>query len=67
MCQFWDEGEEIPEGSNIIAILPGSRFQTPQDRLVVVGAHWDTTPFTDGYNDNGFVLQLFTRYAHQKI
>ena len=22
-------------------------------RLVVVGAHWDTTAFTDGLNDNG--------------
>ena len=28
-------------------------FGSHLDRLVVVGAHWDTTGFTDGYNDNG--------------
>ena len=24
-----------------------------EDKVLVVGAHWDTTGFTDGYNDNG--------------
>merc|ERR1719350_512641 len=50
---FWEEGEKIGEGSNIIGIYPGEKFGTHRDRLVVVGAHWDTTGFTDGYNDNG--------------
>ena len=43
----------IAEGSNIIGIYPGENYGTSLDRLVVVGAHWDTTGFTDGYNDNG--------------
>ena len=66
--QFWDDGAEINEGSNIIGIYPGTNYgtrsTTPQfdpliificreDKILVVGAHWDTTGFTDGYNDNG--------------
>jgi len=50
---FWEDGEDIGEGSNIIGIYPGEMFGTHQDKIVVVGAHWDTTGFTDGYNDNG--------------
>merc|ERR1711892_1292411 len=50
---FWEEGEDISEGSNIIGIYPGDMFGTHEDKIVVVGAHWDTTGFTDGYNDNG--------------
>jgi len=50
---FWDDGEDISEGSNIIGIYPGDMFGTHEDKIVVVGAHWDTTGFTDGYNDNG--------------
>eukprot|EP00090_Calanus_glacialis_P006978 TRINITY_DN15459_c1_g1_i4.p1 TRINITY_DN15459_c1_g1~~TRINITY_DN15459_c1_g1_i4.p1 ORF type:complete len:598 (-),score=166.59 TRINITY_DN15459_c1_g1_i4:74-1867(-) len=50
---FWEEGEKIAEGSNIIGIYPGEKFGTHEDKIVLVGAHWDTTGFTDGYNDNG--------------
>ena len=28
-------------------------FNSREDKILVVGAHWDTTGFTDGYNDNG--------------
>ena len=52
MPQFWDPGE-VSDGFNVISVLPGREHGTPRDRLVVVGAHWDTTGFTDGYNDNG--------------
>ena len=67
MCQFWDEGEEIPEGSNIIAIYPGEKFYSPEDRIVVVGAHWDTTGFTDGYNDNGSGLAAMLEVARALV
>ena len=53
MPQFWDPGE-VSDGFNVISVLPGREHGTPRDRLVVVGAHWDTTGFTDGYNDNGW-------------
>ena len=43
----------IVEGSNIIGIYLGERYGTSLARLVVIGAHWDTTGFTDGYKDNG--------------
>jgi len=50
---FWDDGADISEGSNIIGIYPGTNYGTREDKILVVGAHWDTTGFTDGYNDNG--------------
>ena len=34
-------------------MFPGLHHGTSADRILLVGAHWDTTPFTDGYNDNG--------------
>ena len=43
----------MEEGINIIGIYPGEKFYTSEDKILVVGAHWDTTAFTDGYNDNG--------------
>ena len=34
-------------------MFPGLHHGTSADRILLVGAHWDTTAFTDGYNDNG--------------
>ena len=42
-----------PPATNIVGILPGARWGTPEDRLVVVGAHWDTVLNTGGLDDNG--------------
>ena len=36
-----------------MGILPGTRWGTGEDRLVVVGAHWDTVLNTGGLDDNG--------------
>ena len=36
-----------------MGVLPGRRWATPEDRLVVVGAHWDTVINTGGLDDNG--------------
>ena len=44
---------EDPPGTNILGVLPGSRWGTAGDRLVVVGAHWDTVLNTGGLDDNG--------------
>ncbi|KAF2362854.1 Peptidase M28 [Trinorchestia longiramus] len=41
------------EGTNLVALLPGSRFKTRYDRPVVVGAHIDTVVGSPGYDDNG--------------
>ena len=40
-------------GSNVFSIYPGKFWGTPQDRVVIVGAHWDTVQWSDGFNDNG--------------
>ena len=41
--QFWEPGATIDAGSNIIGIYPGDNFYTSEDKILVVGAHWDTT------------------------
>lgn len=64
---FWEKGEKISEGSNIIAIYPGENFYTPEDKIIVVGAHWDTTGFTDGYNDNGSGLAAMLEVARALV
>ncbi len=40
-------------GNNLIGIIPGKFWDTPMDRIIVVGAHWDTYGVSPGYNDNG--------------
>ena len=37
----------------MIGILPGEKWGTPEDRILVVGAHWDTVENTGGLDDNG--------------
>ena len=51
--KYWDDEDNVAEGFNLIGIYPGSNFGSSEDRILVVGAHWDTTGFTDGLNDNG--------------
>ena len=36
------------KGTNIIAILPGPKWGTKEDEIVVVGAHWDTVEDAPG-------------------
>jgi len=52
---FWPNMavKDIPHGSNIIGIYPGKYYSTSKDKIIVVGAHWDTLGTTDGFNDNG--------------
>jgi len=38
---------------NMISILPGKRRQTSDDRIVLVGAHWDSATMAPGVDDNG--------------
>ena len=42
-----------PRGNNIIGLLPGRAWGTVRDRVLVVGAHWDTVRHTGGLDDNG--------------
>ena len=43
---------ELP-GTNIMGVLPGQMWGTAEDRVLVVGAHWDTVPGSGGLDDNG--------------
>ena len=45
-------GGDIPRGSNMIGILPGEMWRTPDDYIHMVGAQWDTVKNTRGLDDN---------------
>lgn len=40
-------------GVNVVGILPGLKWGTPEDKVIVVGAHWDTVSGSPGVADNG--------------
>ena len=41
------------QGYNIVGVIPGKYYNTSLDRILVVGAHWDTYGLSPGFNDNG--------------
>ena len=41
------------KGDNIIGFFLGKFWNTPKDRPLIIGAHWDTVEKTKGFNDNG--------------
>ena len=43
----------LPLGTNLFGLLPGSEWGGEADRAVVVGAHWDTYEESGGMDDNG--------------
>ena len=40
-------------GNNIVGLIPGKHYNTSNDRIVLIGAHWDTFGVSPGLNDNG--------------
>lgn len=40
-------------GFNIVGLIPGRYFNTSMDRILVIGAHWDTYGQSPGLDDNG--------------
>ena len=48
-CFYLPKGEpEKSKGTNIIAILPGTKWGTAEDEVIVVGAHWDSVEESPG-------------------
>lgn len=45
-------GEQLA-GTNVVGMLPGTRWGTSADVPVVVGAHMDTVESSPGMDDNG--------------
>eukprot|EP00094_Tigriopus_californicus_P011300 TCALIF_10907-PA protein Name:"Protein of unknown function" AED:0.12 eAED:0.12 QI:0/0.57/0.25/0.87/0.57/0.5/8/0/764 len=39
-------------GTNMFSIIPGEHFGTKEDKILVVGAHWDTVDGSSGFDDN---------------
>lgn len=59
--------QSLPPGANVFGILPGTLWGTSRDRLVIIGAHWDTMDKTDGYNDNGSGVAAVLEVARQIV
>ena len=56
------KGEKL-KGHNMIGLLPGSAWGTEHDRILVVGAHWDTVKNTGGLDDNGSGVAVMLELA----
>ncbi len=39
-------------GTNVVSIIPGTSWGTADDRVIIVGAHWDTVVDSPGFDDN---------------
>ncbi|XP_028399861.1 uncharacterized protein LOC114523199 [Dendronephthya gigantea] len=52
-------------GENIIGMLRGKHTGTADDRIVIVGAHYDTTSRTRGVDDNGSGVTALLQAAKQ--
>merc|ERR1719195_19522 len=50
-------------GVNVVGVLPGRRWGTPEDQVTVIGAHWDTVPGSPGVGDNGSGLAALLEIA----
>uniref|UniRef100_A0A6G1SKL5 Leupeptin-inactivating enzyme 2 n=1 Tax=Aceria tosichella TaxID=561515 RepID=A0A6G1SKL5_9ACAR len=49
-----DKHKRIPAVSyNIISIIPGKHRRTKNEKIILVGAHWDSAPKAPGVDDNG--------------
>ncbi len=62
-----DSLNTLPQGANVFGVYPGQLWGTPMDRIVVIGAHWDTIGNTDGYNDNGSGVAAVLELARQIV
>ncbi len=47
----------------MFGIYPSRLWGTPEDRVLVLGAHWDTWQDSDGFNDNGSGLAAILEVA----
>ena len=59
--------KDAPQGTNILGILPGSGWGTADDRILVVGAHWDTVHESGGVDDNGGGVSALLELARQVL
>lgn len=58
------EGQEVmKEGVNLVGVIPGSQRGQLEDGIVLVGAHYDTVPNSNGVDDNGSGLAVMMEIA----
>ena len=53
LFQKGNDGNSNELGYNIVGLIPGQFYNTSKDRILFVGAHWDTYGLSPGFDDNG--------------
>ncbi|XP_002733239.1 uncharacterized protein YfbL-like [Saccoglossus kowalevskii] len=61
--QYFDSLYTQYEGTNIIGVLPGPLVGTADDRVVLLGAHYDSEKLTPGVDDNGSGMAILLEAA----
>ena len=51
--------------TNVVGILKGERFGQLDDRILAIGAHYDTVNITSGVDDNGAGCAAVLEVARQ--
>ena len=54
-------------GRNIVGMIPGTLAGSPDDRLFLIGAHYDTVRNTQGADDNGSGVVALLQVAKQIV
>lgn len=56
---------QFATGVNVVGMIPGTFAGTPNDRLFLIGAHYDTVRTTYGTDDNGSGVVALLQVARQ--
>ncbi|XP_068738802.1 uncharacterized protein [Montipora capricornis] len=54
-------------GHNVVGMVPGTLAGSPDDRLFLIGAHYDTVRHTQGADDNGSGVVALLQVAKQIV
>ncbi|XP_068722102.1 uncharacterized protein [Montipora capricornis] len=65
--EFQPDHPEFACGHNIVGMIPGTLAGSPDDRLFLIGAHYDTVRNTYGADDNGSGVVALLQVAKQIV
>ncbi|XP_068738797.1 uncharacterized protein YfbL-like [Montipora capricornis] len=65
--KFQPNHPQFASGRNIVGMIPGTLAGSPDDRLFLIGAHYDTVRNTQGADDNGSGVVALLQVAKQIV
>ncbi|XP_068684343.1 uncharacterized protein [Montipora foliosa] len=65
--EFQPDHRQFARGHNIVGMIPGTLAGSPNDRLFLIGAHYDTVRHTYGADDNGSGVVALLQVAKQIV